>query len=218
MLIVTTPATSTLLMTEEQMRVATGLAPDDSSQDPALALLNARISAEIVDFAGIAIGNNGKEPTLRQETLTETFRCPSAGPLLLSRRHNVEIVSVTVDGEAVDTDAFEIEAESGLLHRVAAQHLASWRGSLISVVYKAGFETVPAALVAAASDLIRFRRSELARDPLVRSERIRVDGVDEVQTDYWVNAVTSGSGSISGASIPPSVAAGLSRFVNVTVA
>lgn len=215
MLIVTTPATDPLLMTDEQMRLAAGLAADDASQDAALALLNARISAEVYDYAGIAIGDNGKEPTLRQETLTETFRCPSSGPLILSRRHNVEIVSVTVDGEALDPAGYEVEAESGRLNRVIGQHLSCWRWSLITVVYKAGFATVPPALVGAATDLIRFRRSEIERDPLVRSQRVKVDGVDEVQTDYWVNSVTSGSASSTGASVPPNVAAALTRFVNV---
>lgn len=215
MLIVTEPATDPLLMTVEQMRAAAGLAADDVSHDEALAPLNARISAEVYDFAGIAIADSGNEPTLRQETLTETFRCPSNGPLVLSRRHNVEIVSVTVDGEALDAVGYEVEAESGLLHRIVGQHLSCWRGSLITVDYKAGFATVPPALIGAASDLIRFRRSEVERDPLVRSQRVKVDGVDEVQTDYWVNSVTSGSVSASGAAIPPNVAAALSRFVNV---
>lgn len=217
MLIVTAPAADPLLMTVEQMRGAAGLASDDASQDAALALLNARISAEVYDFADIAVADDGREPTLRQETLTETFRCPTSGPLLLSRRHNVEIMSVTIDGEALNTSGYEVEAESGLLHRIVGQHLSCWRGGLITVVYKAGFATVPPLLVGAASDLIRFRRSEVERDPLVRSSRIRVDGIDEVQTDYWVNSVTSGSASSTGASIPPNVAAALTRFVNVAL-
>lgn len=216
MLTVTTPATDALLMTQEQMRLVAGLAVDDASQDEALALLNARISAEVYDACGIAIGNNGKEPTLRQETLTETFRCPPFGPLILSRRHNVEIVSVTVDGVLLDGAGYEVESEAGLLHRLAESQRCVWRGAVIIVVYKAGFETVPPALVGAASDLIRFRRSEIERDPLIRSQRIRVDGVEEVQTDYWVNSVTSGSAS--GAAIPPNVAAALSRFTNVVLA
>lgn len=217
MLTVTTPATDALLMTQEQMRLVAGLAANDASQDDALALLNARISAEVCDACGIAIADNGKEPTLRQETLTETFRCASSGPLILSRRHNVEIVSVSVDDEVLDPTGYEVEAESGLLHRLDRQHLSYWRGSAITVVYKAGFAAVPPVLVGAASDLIRFRRSEVERDPLVRSTRIRVDGIDEVQTDYWVNSVTSGSASSTGASIPPNVSAALSRFMNVTI-
>lgn len=217
MLIVTTSADDPFLMTPAQMRVASGLAPGDTSQDVPLALLNARISAEIYDFAGIAVADSGQEPTLRQETLTETFRCPSSGPLLLSRRHHVEIVSVHIDEEAIDPDGYEVEAEAGMLNRVVGNYLSCWRGGTITVVYKAGFEIVPATLIGAASDLIRFRRSEIERDPLVRSQRVRVDGVDEVQTDYWVNSVTSGSASSAGASIPPNVAAALTRFVNVSV-
>lgn len=217
MLIVTTPATDALLMSAEQMRVAAGLPSGDTSQDAALALLNARISADVYDVCGIAVADDGKEPTLRQETLTETFRYPSSGPLLLSRRHHIEIDAVTVDGELLDPAEYEVEAESGLLHRVVGQHISCWRGSLVTVVYKAGFATVPALLVGAASDLIRFRRSEVERDPLIRSQRVKVDGVDEVQTDYWVNSVTSGSASSTGASIPPNVAASLSRFMNFTI-
>ena len=217
MLTVTAAATDPLLMTAEQMRVAAGLTAADTTQDVALALLNARISAEVYDFAGIAVGDNGKEPTLRQETLTETFRCPASGPLILSRRHHVEIVSVKVDGETLAFGDYEIDAEPGLLNRVVGHRISNWSGGQIEVIYKAGFATVPPALIGAASDLIRFRRSEVERDPLVRSQRVRVDGVDEVQTDYWVNSVTSGAASSSGASIPPNVAAALSRFVNVSI-
>lgn len=213
MLIVTAAAVDPLLMTAAQMRAAAGVADSDTSKDAALALLNARISAEIYAACGIIISDDAKEPTIRQETLTETFR-GHRSPLILSRRHNVEIVSVTVGGASISPDEYEVESEAGLLHRLQGDRRCCWRGTPVVVVYKAGFATVPPGLVGAASDLIRFRRSELERDPLVKSERVKVDGVDEVETGYWVNSVMSGSAVSPGAPIPPNVMAALSRFRN----
>lgn len=213
MLTVTTPASDLKLLSTEQMRAAAGLAADDSSRDAELAILNARISAEITDACRIAVAN-GKEPTLRQETLSEDFRGCRRGPLVLSRRHNVEIVSVTADGLSLAVDDYEIEAEAGLLHRLCGDRRFCWPEAKTIVVYKAGFATVPPALIGAAGDLIRFRRSELERDPLARSERVKTEGVDEVAVEYWVNAVTSGSAAALGTSIPPNVAASLARYRN----
>lgn len=218
-LVVTIPADDRNLLTPEQMRLAAGLAVDDESMDEALAILNGVVSDQICDACAISIGN-GAGPTLRRETLTETFRSRSIfnprqrrnpPPLYLSRRHDVEIVSITRDDVEEDAASYSVESEAGLVYRLARDTHEVWTGREIVVVYEAGFETVPDGLVGAASDLVRHRRSEVSRDPMTKSHRVQVMGVDEVETQYWVNA--AGSSAYS-SPIPPDIAAKLARYMN----
>lgn len=214
MLLVTQPADERRLLSTEEMRLATGLATSDASQDAALAMLNARISAEIVEACRIAIGN-GAEPTLRRETLQERFRLErdDHGPLVLARRHNVEIVSVTVDGVALAAGDWLLDSEAGLLTRLRCGLESRWTGSIVLVNYHAGFTDVPPDLVGAASDLVRLRRSEVARDPLTKRERVDVAGIEQIETEYWVSAAGA---SASSGPVPPELTQRLSRYVNRT--
>lgn len=218
MLTVTAPAPDTKLLTPEQMRLAYGLAANDSSQDTNLAVLNVQISAAISQSCRIAHANGG-EPTLKRETLRQLVRCPRSGPIVLARRHKVEIVSVHVDDaiDPLDPDLYEVEEEGGLLHRLdESGNRICWTGCKIVIVYKAGFaaDAIPADIVAVATDVIRLRKSEAARDPLVRRQSVRVDGVDEVSQDFWVNATSAGSPSFTGGPIPAEYAARLERYMN----
>lgn len=218
MFVVTTPAADRKLLTTEQMRLAAGLGAADSSLDTSLAALNAVISDQICDACAIAVGN-GAGPTLRRETLTETFRVNRVNqrhrrippPLYLSRRHDVVITSITRDDVVEDAANYSVESEAGLVYRLSDNICEVWPGREIVVVYQAGFATVPDGLVGAASDLVRHRRSEVARDPLIKSHRVQVDGVDEIETQYWVNAAGS---MVHVSPIPADIAAKLSRYMN----
>lgn len=212
MLLVTVPAADTRLMDVEQMRLAAGLQATDNSRDAELNFLNLRVSADVTDACRVAIANGG-EPTLKQETLSQVFRGCLRGPLILARRHNVEVASVVADGEPLAVEAYEVEGEAGLLWRLCDGAHGSWTERKIVVTYKAGFAEVPAALVGAASDLVRLRLSEFSRDPLVKSQRIEVDGVDTVETGFWVNA----GGSSSSGPVPADILAKLSRFTNSAI-
>lgn len=214
MLVVTTPAASRKLLTSEQMRVAAGLASSDSSQDTTLNVLNDRVSEDICTACNIAVGS-GAEPTLRQERLTETFRGVCTEELILSRRHDVEIISVTVDDDLADADTYEVNAEEGLLYRLDDDERTIWAASKIVVVYDAGFDTVPPGLVGAASDLLRLRNSETSRDPLVKMERVDVYEVEEIERQFWVSSAGS---SNSTTTVPPEISARLKRFMNASVA
>jgi len=222
MLTVTAPASDTKLLTPEQMRLAYGLAANDSSQDMNLAALNVQISAAISQSCRIAHANGG-EPTLKQETLRQVVRCPRSGPIVLSRRHKVEVINVNVDDatDPLDPNFYEVEQEGGLLHRLdESGNRICWTGRKIVIVYKAGFaaDVIPADIVAVASDVIRLRKSEASRDPLTKRQRVRTDGVEEIEQDFWVNATSAGSPSFSGGPIPAEYAARLERYVNWVVA
>ncbi len=213
-LIVTTPANDPNLLTPEQCRLAIGLGSGDTSQDAALLILNGRVSSDICSACGVAVANNA-EPTLRQETLTETFIGSRLGPLILSRRHRIEVTSLTEGGGLLDASQFMIEAEAGMLVRWSGTSERQWSEASTVVVYKAGFATVPGDLVGVAGDLLRLRKSEASRDALVRSERVDIPGVEEVQRDYWVNA--AGTTAATGP-VPPEYLARLRRYRNLSFA
>lgn len=214
MLTVTTPATNLQLLDQEQLRLAAGLAKDDSSRDEDLAKVGLRIAAEIATACRIRIGA-GAPPTLKRELVTQTFRGPRLRELILDRRHEVAITSVAVDGTALTEADFEVEPEAGLLYRLnSSSGTIWWHGRSIVVVYEAGFDEVPADLAAVASDLMRYRIASGDRDPLIKSESTEVPDVLTQRVDYWVGAVP---GSTSGP-VPAEYTARLSRFMNWAMA
>jgi len=213
MLTITTPATDLQLLNQEQLRLAAGLAADDSSQDAELAKVGLRIAAEIASACRIRVGSGG-QPTLKRELVTQTFRGPRLRELILDRRHELEITAVSIDGTSLGDGDFEVEPESGLLYRLSGGSVTKWCGRSIAVVYEAGFDTVPADLAAVASDLMRLRVSAGNRDPLIKSESSEVPDVLTQRVDYWVGAVP---GSTSGP-VPAEYAARLSRYMNWAMA
>ena len=211
MLTITTPASDLQLLSIEEMRELAGVT--GAGQDDTLNRLGLRIAADICAECNIAIGA-GKPPTLMQETCTETFCDVCGWTLILSRRHDVEIQSVTVDGASLANDEYEVDAESGLVARLRDDDRTQWSGRKITVVYKAGFAEVPADLARAAADFFRLTWSESSRDLAVKAERVDVDGVEEREITYWAGALP---GSTSGP-VPDIVAGQIARFRNLSVA
>jgi hypothetical protein len=153
-LTITTPATDLSLLTQSQRREAVGAT--DASQDAKLAAMDLRLAAAIMAECDIAIGS-GAEPTLRAETLTETFRDVHLETLRLARRHNVEVSSLIQDGETLTVDVdFVVHAESGLIDRLAGDRVIRWCASKVVAVYNAGFAEVPGDLVEAAIEFMRL--------------------------------------------------------------
>jgi len=208
MLKVVTPAADLALVDIERLRLAAGLAANDASRDAELGPLGLRLSADIVQACRVATGN-GAEPTLRQETLEETFRYPRTSALMLSRRHKVEIVSITINGQLLDAELYWVDEESGIVRLVSG----FWWGGLIVVTYKAGFEEVPDDLAGTVADFARIRLSEGSRDPLVRGQSTEVPGVLTERTDYWVGSVPGQK--VGG--IPGSILAQLRRYKNLAM-
>jgi len=215
MLTVTSPADDPTLVSIEAMRLAAGLVASDSSRDVELALLNRRISADIAVACRVAVGN-GADPTLRQETLQQVFRKVKGRGLMLARRHNVEIVSVVIDGTTIASGDFYVESEAGMIYRLSDDVPTNWCGRTATVVFKAGFDEVPPNLEGAAMDLARIRLSDAARDPMVKGERIDVPDVLERETSYWVGAVP-GAAQAKGP-VPPDIMVKLARYVNLLIA
>lgn len=208
-----TPADDLLLAPIEAIRTAAGLAAGDTSRDAELTEFGKRVSAEIVEACRIAVGDGEEEPaepTLRRETVKETFCGAGREVLVLSRRHHVKILGVTEDGRPVTLDTRALRSEPGLLYRWIDGHQSFWTAREIVVEYEAGFETVPFSLAGVVVDLVRLRLSQASIDPLLKSTRVEIVDVETVQTDRWVGA-TPGADS---AGLPPEILGRLSRFFN----
>jgi hypothetical protein len=215
MFAVTSAATDLSLLSDQELRLAAGLAAGDTSRDADLAVLGAAVAADIATACNVA-ADGVAQPTLRSEAVSDTY-WPTVcriEALILSRRFVTAVASVVEDGTTLtqDTD-FWLDAGTGILHRIgdASGYSRTWSAAKIVVSYTAGFATVPTDLKGAATDLMQTRLSEASRDPLLKSLQVNIPDVEERRMDYWVDT-TSKPGVV-----PDDVLARLSRFRNVMV-
>jgi hypothetical protein len=184
MLTVTTPATDRLLLTLAEIQSATGVT--GASYNTELASLNARVASTLARECCIPV-SGVNPPTFRVETLTEVFRVViGARYLPLSRWPVTSITSVVVDGSTLDAANYETDEAAGWLYRLASDELSYWSATKITVVYVAGWATVPDDLKLAASKLARMLWAEdgpnARTDPNLKRQRI--EGVGE--REWWV--------------------------------
>lgn len=178
MLTVIAPASSTELTTRERAMQMLGLPFDDlSSIDDAIPLA----SQQVVDFC--------RRP-FAAETVREVFRSPSNAGVLLGRGPVTNVVSVTEGDTALTADDYEVDPQTGLLHRLAGLYRVCWAYGPLAAVYTAGFTlpsdsgagTLPPAVERAAILIVGAIVSARERDPMMRSEEI--PGVRTVS--WWV--------------------------------
>src|SRR3990167_5540578 len=111
---VDTAATDLQLLTIQQLRVGAGLVKDNSSRDEELTELGLRVAADIAVACRVADGGV-YPPTLRSETVTNTFQWPGgAGDLILSRRFVSGTPTITEDAVAVVAADYAIKRAEGL--------------------------------------------------------------------------------------------------------
>lgn len=187
---VTDAATDLTLLDVEELRVAAGLDSDDTSNDEVLAAYGAEVAAEIASDCAIA-SDGVNPPTLRSESCSDVFRLKChTDALFLSRRHVSEITSIEEDGVALADADWRLEAETGKLIRLVDDADSCWTASKIEVEYTAGFSTVPSELKAEAKTRIQIKMSEGSRDPLARSVRLEVPGVDTIENSYQIGGLS----------------------------
>lgn len=213
MLVVTTAAARTDLTTLE--RVKSDLRIDGSAEDGYLRSQIAAATDLIVRHLGVVPA--GRSRTLGRETLVETLRPDrSREHILLSRTPVVSIVSVAEADETVDAAEYEIEdAAAGIVRRTdAAGDAALWESGKIVITYTAGWlmpgeagADLPAAIEAAAVELIGSFRSARGRDPLVRQEN--VDGLGSLS--YWVQSPAEAG------ELPPAVVTKLAPYRRIAL-
>lgn len=203
------------LLSIEELRAAAGVT--GGGQDTTLAALGLRIASSIMAECNIAVGSSteGVEPTLKQETLQETFYQVDVEALMLARRHNILITSLVEDGTTlVADDDFMVDPESGLVTRLSSDCPRRWCARKIVATYKAGFETIPGDLKQAATDFFRLAYLEAGRDPALKGEVIDIPGVERTEKTWWVGSVP---GQSSEGAVPDVVAGQLKRFRNFAV-
>lgn len=200
---VTTAATVRNLTTLDRVKSELGIT--DNASD---ILLTAKIKEASSDI-------NARAWADPYEVVTQTFwNVACEEYLILRRRPNVSVTTVTVDDVA--TTDYRIDAETGLLYCLdASGYPISWTAcKSIVLVYSAGY-TMPGqtganlepALEAACIELMQSYWASRGRDPLIRSED--VPGLGSVQ--YWVGAVGE-SGDL-----PPSVESRITPFRRVAI-
>lgn len=210
-LTIMTPADDLALLTIDELRVAAGIT--GSGSDPSLKAMGLRIAASIVAECGIAIGR-GAEPTLRQEIVSETFYEVKCGELVLARRHNIEVASVTVDGSVLDPGDVDVDPESGIAWRLSDEQIVPWGAKKAVFIYKAGFEDIPGDLKMAATDFFRMAWLESTRDPALKGEVVDIPDVIRTEKTFWVGSVP---GQSLESAVPDVVAGQLGRFRNIAI-
>jgi hypothetical protein len=203
------PSPDKTLLTIEEMRAAAGLATTDATKDASLTRLAAFSFAAIMAECNIATGTGG-DPTLRQESLTQTVFNAYSQEIILLRRHNIEIFSVVADGaDLVEEEDFWVDPESGLLTRIQSGSPVCWNCKKVVIEYLAGFEEIPGDLKQVASDFLRVQYNESTRDPSVKARDVEIYGVERKRTEYWAGAIPGQGGT----SAVPDIASGaLKRY------
>lgn len=182
-LAVTSAAADPTLLTLAELRAAAGVS--DASQDAVLTIVGRRVSAMIASACRVARAG-AAVPTLRQETMTETYRRKSwAEHLALSRLPVVSVTSVTVDGTALDAADYEVDPTSGLLTRLSSGEPTCWGCGKHVVVYVAGWAEVPEDLKLAASRMVGNLLSDDARGGDTGLKREEIPGV--ITREWWVS-------------------------------
>lgn len=210
-LTITTPAASLALLSIAELRAAAGVT--GTGQDAELVALGLRVAASIMSECNIAVGV-GSEPTLWQETLTETLYQARGEKIILSRRHNVQVISVTADGSAMDAADYLVDPQAGILRRLCNDLPIKWDRRKVVAVYKAGFNTIPGDLKQAAIDFVRFAWLESKRDPALKSEVVDIPDVERTEKSWWVGSVPGQSNENA---VPDIVAGQLKRFRNLVI-
>jgi hypothetical protein len=131
-----------------------------------------------------------------EETVSEVF-LPERGwrtgecvdCLVLARNPVSDIISVTDNSSALVATDFDLDADTGILYRVAGGSHYVWNMiGQIEVVYTGGYallDGLPRSIERAAVLLVKDMFSAQGRDPRVKSES--TPGIYTV--DYWVGSV-----------------------------
>lgn len=202
MLSIADPNDDRSLLTTAELRSAAGLAVGDTSEDTALIALGGYVSAMITKACKVASAG-ATPPTLRLETVTETFLFKSLQKsLVLARRPVVELVSVTQTGSLLGDTEYSLDAAAGIIYRsnVAGYYTMPngawgwWPSGNTVVEYSAGYEDVPADLKYAAIKFVQAERTQGSRDPTLKS--LKIDGVSE--RTWWVSDKPTNTDSVPG--------------------
>ena len=200
-LTVTAPAADLQLLSEEELRAAAGLEPDDTSQDASLATLGVQASTALANACGLAKAGYDASlaplrgeapPTFKAETLSQRFHVWSgydSSKLLLARWPVLEIISVTVGDTELVVDDWMVDIPGAALVRVSGLGTLAWPCGRAVVEYDAGFDIVPEDLKGYAVRMVGLysHTGVGGADPSER--RVEIPGV--ITVERWVDTATT---------------------------
>lgn len=215
MLTVTEPAADLQLLSEEELRVAAGLDPDDDSQDEALAIYGLQAASALAAACGVASAGydaslasvplRGAAPrTFHAETLVETLRVRPGyqySALYLARWPVLSIISVTAAGTGLTTGDWDLDIPAGALLRISGNETLWWPCGVVTIEYEAGYDEIPADLKGYCASLVSLYQTNVGSDPNEKS--VDIPGV--IKIDRWVDQ--SKTDSI----VPDDIMSGLAR-------
>jgi hypothetical protein len=197
MLQVLTPATSTRLTTIPAVRAH--LAVGDDVDDITV--------ADWIDQASASIVSQCRRRFAR-ETVAQTFRRPTNGPLVLDRAPLVEAPTVNADGVDLLYDDLDCDLAAGLIYRMQGDCRGGWYCRQLTVTYTAGWSLpgnpdrdLPADIEQACLTLVAARAAGIGRDPMLRSRT-----VEGVGSTSWIASADMGA-------LPPQAAGLLAPYV-----
>jgi hypothetical protein len=206
MLTIASPNTDRSLLTLAELRAAAGVS--DGSKDAILTPLGNYIAALITKACKVAKAGD-IPPTLRLETVTETFRLKSQqASLVLARRPVVEITSAALSDAEVE---YELDAAAGVIRYLSGDVISDWGIGPVEITYSAGWEVVPDDLKYAAMKFVQGELSVASRDPTLK--RLKIEGVSE--REWWIP-----DNPVNDSVVPPDVMDILIKggYVNMVVA
>lgn len=130
---------------------------------------------------------------------------PQPSSLQLGRWPVTELTSIVgSDGILLvqDTD-FILDARKGTLRRISGGVVTTWFSFPITVLYSAGYETIPADVQMAAKRLLTQRYYAKGRDPTQRA----TNDPDEGSQEFWIGTLPGQDGAL-----PPEVSGILDRY------
>ncbi len=194
------------LLAIEDLRSAAGVS--GSTQDATLMKTGMAVADTISGWCCIA-GAGIAAPTLRQETLAQTFWLDGPVESLILARRFLGTISIVENGATLDAADFLVNSRAGVLRRLRNGAPCPWTPGTVVVTYQAGFADVPTDLAAVAAEMVS-RRSGTARDPMLKRERVDVAGIEQVEREYWVDAAAA-------VDITPDMADVLGRYKTIQV-
>ena len=168
------PADSYALVTVDQAKEALGISLDDMTQDAAVQAQIEQVSAAVARYCDREFVIQTYRDQLR--AVCSWLRYGEPLPTMqkpIAEAEGVALITVTENGAELDTTAFEVDAERGLLYRLDSSGAsAAWIGAAAILDYDAGFDPIPPDVQAATLEWITARWSAQGKDPALRSETI----------------------------------------------
>lgn len=189
------PAKSLALVELDVIKDELGIALDNTTQDARLGRYILQVSAQIHAYCQRIF----PVQTYRDVFPATNWRGDRNGNLVLWQTPVIEMIGYSDGGIATDLAEYQVDPKSGVISRcIAGVQFCAWDCSEIIVDYRAGYQTIPPEVEAAAVLLIRLRQgirgwnSEAPRDPALRAREADTYG----RMEFFGNTMPNTAGGM----------------------